>query len=68
MYHNGSADLGTTFALSRDVAHKLFVGHHPVLGFAPGPSCIEAHDMHGQLIATSMRRNGSANCTSENLP
>jgi hypothetical protein len=35
MYRNYAAELGTAFALSRDVAENLFVSHHPILGFAP---------------------------------
>lgn len=35
MYRNYTAELGMLFASSRDVAHNLFVSHHPVLGFAP---------------------------------
>jgi hypothetical protein len=35
MYRNYAAELGAAFALSRDVAHNLFVSHHPILGFAP---------------------------------
>jgi len=38
MYRNYSTALGTAFALSRDVAHNLFVSHHPILGFAPDTS------------------------------
>lgn len=38
MYRNYAAELGTAFALSRDVAHNLFVSHHPILGFATDPS------------------------------
>ena len=38
MYRNYAAEFGTAFALSRDVAHNLFVSHHPVLGFAPDTS------------------------------
>ncbi len=38
MYRNYAAELGTAFALSRDVAHNLFVSHHPILGFAPDNS------------------------------
>ena len=35
MYRSYAAELGAAFALSRDVAHNLFVSHHPILGFAP---------------------------------
>ena len=38
MYRNYAAELGSAFALSRGVAHNLFVSHHPVLGFAPDTS------------------------------
>jgi len=35
MYRNYAAEFGMAFALSRDVAHNLWVSHHPILGFAP---------------------------------
>jgi Calcineurin-like phosphoesterase len=38
MYRKYSGELGTAFALSRDIAHNLFVSHHPILGFAPDTS------------------------------
>jgi hypothetical protein len=38
MYRYYSAELRTAFALLRDVAHNLFVSHHPILGFAPDTS------------------------------
>ncbi len=38
MYRSYAAELGTAFALSRDVAHNLFVSHYPILGFAPDTS------------------------------
>jgi hypothetical protein len=38
MYRSYAAELGAAFALSRDVAHNLFVSHHPILGFAPDTS------------------------------
>ena len=38
MYRNYSAELGMAFALARDVAHNLWVSHHPILGFAPDTS------------------------------
>ena len=38
MYRNYAAELGTAFALARNVAHNLWVSHHPILGFAPDTS------------------------------
>jgi hypothetical protein len=34
MLLHDAAKLGAAFGLSRDVAHKRFVGHHPVLRLA----------------------------------
>ncbi len=38
MYYHFASEFGMAFALSRDVAHNLFVSHHPILGFAPDTS------------------------------
>jgi hypothetical protein len=38
MYRSYAAEFGMAFALSRDVAHNLWVSHHPILGFAPDTS------------------------------
>ena len=38
MYLHYAAELGAAFELAHDVAHNLWVSHHPILGFAPDVS------------------------------